>query len=120
MANGNNNFNLVNNWGLYCFEQKVNDAQTVVTLRCTMKRKRKDKDGKDVIGQDGKPEYTEPMWIDVMCMLDRCEIAQDDYSKNSINVDGQFAIDEWFSEKENKYRLSYKIWASKVTKVQRG
>lgn len=112
MANSENNYNICENWGLRCFEQRVNDKGTSVTLRCSMSRKTKNTD------QEGKPIYTQPVWIDVICMFADCDIPEDDYSKQFITVDGQFQVDE-YTNKENVKVPSLKIWATKVRKYER-
>lgn len=97
-------WNVCTNWGMRCFEQKVSEKS--VTLKCTMNKKK----------EDG--EYTKPVYIDVICILGKCDIAQDDYAKSYINVDGNFAPDE-FVNKSGEAVATMKIFATKVTKAQR-
>lgn len=105
MANNKNDFNLCNNWGLHCFEQKVLD--NAVVLKCNMSRKIKDSN-----------EYTAPVYIDVYCGFNDCEIEKDDYAKANINVDGQFSVGEYTDKNGNK-KPTMTIFATKVTKVTR-
>ena len=97
-------WNVCKNWGLRCFEQKVTDKS--VTLKCAINRKR----------EDGT--YTKPVYIDVICVLGKCDIAEDDYAKSYINVDGYFSVDS-FTTKNGEEVPTMKIFATKVTKAQK-
>lgn len=100
MAAEEKNWNICKNWGLRCFEQKVTDK--CVTLKCSMNKRK----------EDGS--YTKPVFIDVLCLVSKCEIAEDQYDKCFINVDGTFAVDEYVSGGTTTPTL--KIFATKVTK----
>jgi single-stranded DNA-binding protein len=103
MVNANqNNYNVCTNWGLRCFEQKMIDKGVI--LKCSMSRKNKDTN-----------EYSAPVYIDVVCFFDRCEIAQDDYAKSGINVDGQFGVGD-YTNKAGEKVATMSIYATKVTK----
>lgn len=104
MANAKYDFNLVKNWGLRCYEMKM--TEKMVVLKCSMSRKNKE-----------TGEYTAPIYIDVNCMFDSCEIEQDDYAKSNINVDGQFAVNEYTNKNGDKVPQMM-IWATKVTKSE--
>lgn len=107
MANTNNkDFNVCKNWGLRCFEMK--ESQKSVTLKCSMNRKDKE-----------TGEYTKPLYIDVICPFDSCDIPQDEYAKSFVNVDGQFAVDE-YTNKNGEKVVTCKIFADKVRKSERG
>lgn len=104
MAN-TQDFNICSNWGLRCYDMK--EVEKGVVLKCSMSRKDK-KTG----------EYTVPLYIDVVCMFDRCEIQEDDYVKSFINVDGFFSVGEYETKSGNKVP-SIAIFATKVTKSVR-
>ena len=106
-GNGNNNggtqdFNVCTNWGLRCYEQKVTD--NAVILKCSMNRKKKD-----------TGEYSAPVFIDVVCSFNTCEIAQDDYAKSFINVDGRFSVDDFVNRNGDKI-ATMTIFAKRVVK----
>ena len=108
MAKAQNNerkYDLVQNWGLYCYE--VKEIKGGVVLKCS-KNKKKSPDSN---------EYTAPLFVDVMCMFDNCEIAEDEYEKNRINVDGQLSIGE-YTNKDGVTNPTITIFATKVTKFQ--
>ena len=101
----NNDFNLCTNWGVRCFEQKVTEKGVI--LKCNMNRKNKE-----------TGEYTAPLYIDVFCSFNGCDIEEGDYAKTNINVDGQFAVGEYTDKGGNK-KPTITIFATKVTKVAR-
>lgn len=105
MENANQGFNLCVNWGLRCYEQKITEKSVI--LKCSMNRKDK---------QSG--EYTVPVYIDVVCTFDKCDIEQDDYAKSFVDVDGQFSTGE-YTNKSGEKVSSLTIFASKVTKKVR-
>lgn len=105
MANTTQDFNVCTNWGMRCFEQKVSEKG--VTLKCSMNRKNKE-----------TGEYTVPLYLDVFCSFDKCDIEQDDYAKSFINVDGNFGVGEYTNKAGNKVP-SITIFATKVTKSVR-
>lgn len=98
-----NDYNICSNWGLRCFEQK--ETEKAVILRCNMSRKNKD-----------TGEYSAPLYIDVYCGFNDCDIKQDDYAKSNINVDGQFSVSDYTNKNGDKVP-SITIFATKVTKV---
>ena len=98
-------WNVCENWGLRCYEQKVADKS--VTLKCTMNKKKENGD------------YTKPLYIDVICVLGKCDIEQDDYTKSYINVDGNFSADEFVSKQTGEAVATMKLFATKVTKAQK-
>lgn len=104
MANSNQDFNVCTNWGLRCFDQK--ETEKSVVLKCSMNRKDKQTN-----------EYTAPVYIDVVCQFDKCEIAPDDYAKSFINVDGQFSTGEYTNKNGDKVP-TMTIFATKVTKSE--
>lgn len=106
MAN-NNSFNLCTNWGLWCFDQKVMDK--AVILKCSMSRKNKE-----------TGEYSLPVYIDVYCDFDNCEIKYEEsgYTKSNINVDGQFSVSDYVNKDGDKVP-TITIFATKVTKAAR-
>lgn len=100
----NNSYNLCNNWGLWCHDQKV--TEKAVILKCSMSRKNKD-----------TGEYSAPLFIDVYCSFgDECEIEQDDYVKSNINVDGQLSVGDYTNKNGDKVP-TMTIFATKVTKA---
>lgn len=105
MAN-NNSFNMCTNWGLRCYEQK--ETEKAVILKCSMSRKNKE-----------TGEYSAPVYIDVYCPFESCEIQKDDYAKSNINVDGQFAVGDYTNKKTGDKVPTLTIFATKVTKVTR-
>lgn len=100
----NTPYNVCENWGLRCFEQKVTDK--AVILKCSMNSKDK-KTG----------EYTASIYIDVVCSFETCEIAQDEYNGKFINVDGQFRAGGYVNKNGEKV-ATMSIFASKVTMSQ--
>lgn len=98
----NNDYNLCVNWGLRCFEMKQTDK--AVILKCSMSKKDK---------QTG--EYSAPLYMDVYCAFDTCDIKEDDYTKSSINVDGQISIST-YTTKGGEARPNITIFATRVTK----
>ena len=105
MAN-QNEYNICKNWGLRCFQQK--ETSNAVILKCSMNHKDK-KTG----------EYTAPVYIDVVCMFETCEIQQDDYVNSYINVDGHFSTGEYQQKETGKKIPTMSIFADKVTKSVR-
>lgn len=101
-ANTREDYNVCSNWGLRCYEQKMTDK--AVILKCSMSKKKKE-----------TGEYSAPVYIDVVCTFDRCEIAQDDYAKSLINVDGQFSVGD-YEDKDGNTRATMTIFATKVVK----
>lgn len=111
MANWNNNnnnnnngqdFNVCVNWGLRCYDMKL--TEKAVILKCTMNRKKKD-----------TGEYSAPIYIDVVCSFQTCQIVQDDYAKSFVNVDGRFSVDDYTNRNGEKV-AQMTIFATKVVK----
>ena len=98
----NQDYNICSNWGLRCYEQKVTEKSVI--LKCSMSHKNKKTN-----------EYTSPIFIDVVCSFDKCEIEQDDYAKSGINVWGQFSTSD-YTDKNGEKRPTMTIFATKVTK----
>lgn len=99
------NYNVCKNWGLRCYEQKL--TKNSVILKCSMNRKNKE-----------TGEYTAPVYIDVICPFETCQIAEDDYAKTFINVDGNFSTGEYTNRNGDKV-ATLTIFADKVTKAER-
>jgi len=95
-----NDFNRCVNWQLRCYEQKM--TERCITLRCSMNSRKKDK------------AYTTPVYVDVVCIANKCDIPQADYAKKSIRVDGRFYPDE-YTTRNGETRSAIKIFADKVT-----
>lgn len=96
------NFNVCENWGLRCYEQKVLDDKGLVILKCSMNRKDKE-----------TGEYTTPIYIDVICNLSSCDIKSDDYAKKFVNVWGQFSVSDYTNKNGTKVP-TMSIFATKV------
>ena len=111
MANANTteraNYNVCENWGLYCFEQRFLEGKGVV-LKCSMNSKDK-KTGK----------YSVPIYIDVVCLFDSCDIAQDEYAKQNVNVWGTFKASSFVNQNTKEEQPQMTIYASKVVKFTR-
>lgn len=90
-------------WGLRCYEQKL--TEKTVVLKCNMNHKDKE-----------TGEYTAPVYIDVICVLENCEIEEDDYAKSYITVDGRFSTGE-YTNKNGEKVPTLKIFATKVEKA---
>lgn len=101
----NTNYNICTNWGLHCFQQK--ELSKAVVLKCSMSRKNKE-----------TGEYSAPVYIDVYCSFEGCDIKQDDYIGGNINVDGQFSVGD-YTNKQGEKVPTITIFATKVTKVTR-
>ena len=104
-SNSNSNFNICENWGLRCFEQKATEKSVV--LKCSMNKKDKE-----------TGEYTAPIYIDVVCPFSTCDIKEDDYVKSFVNVWGQFSTGEYTNKNGDKV-ATLTIFAKKVTKSER-
>lgn len=103
MANQNfQDFNVCKNWGLRCYEMKITEKSVI--LKCSTNRKDKT-----------TGEYTAPIYIDVICPFETCDIAEDDYAKNFINVDGKFSAGG-YTNREGVKIATMTIFADKVTK----
>ena len=99
-----NNFNICENWGLRCYEQKMTEKSVI--LKCSMNRK----------GDDG--EYTAPIYIDVVCSIvgdNQCDIARDDYAKSFVDVWGRFSVGDYTNKNGDKIP-TMTIFATKVAK----
>ena len=100
----NDVFNVCKNFGLYCYG--IREFSKGITLKCSMSKKDK-----------GTGKYTEPVFIDVVCLFDRTDIPEDYYEKAFINVNGQFSAGE-FTDKNNKKVASLTIFADMVRNVR--
>lgn len=101
---GRTPYNVITNWGLRCYSQKVTEKSVI--LKCSMAKKK----------QDG--EYTKPFYIDVICSFDNCEIAEGDYEKSNISVDGSFGVGE-YENKNGEQVSTFTIFATKVTQFNK-
>lgn len=104
MANNAQSFNVCTNWTLRCFEMK--QTQKSVILKSSMSRKNKE-----------TGEYSAPVYIDVICPFESCDIKEDNYAKSTINVDGSFSVSD-YTNKEGKKVPQMVIFATKVTKYE--
>lgn len=106
----NQEYDLIVNMGLRCFEQKATD--NAIRLRCSKSRKKGD-------------NYTAPVYFDVVITKDAfekgnvaCFDPDADYVKTTINVDGKFVVDE-YTNKEGTAVPTMTIFPTRVEKLQR-
>jgi hypothetical protein len=105
--NGNADFNICTNWGLYCHEFrdiKKKDGEVIgVSLRCTMNGRKR---------EDGS--FPKSMSVSVNCYSDSCtETPQEDPTGKKISVDGRFQIGEYVN-KDGVAIAQYTINATSV------
>lgn len=102
------NWNKVENWRLRCFELKELSSGAVV-LKCSMNGRKKNE-----VDENGKPMYEKSMPLDVYCNPETCQIEQQDYTNQTIFVDGHFSHSE-YTPKNGESRLTFTVYADKVT-----
>lgn len=102
MSANERKYNIVKNWGLFCFDYKASEKG--VQLNCALNGKKK---------EDGS--YGKGVPVSVFAPFDSCDIPEDDYTKCYIDVDGGVTVHEW-TDKEGNLRSNLQIWADKVSK----
>ena len=103
-------FNIAQNWTLKCFTQtmmettKGSGEYKGVRLSCALNG-RKDKNG----------NYPKGIPVTVVCMFDKCAIAEGDYENQLINVTGGVEVTGYTNQKTGEIGSTLTIYADEVT-----
>lgn len=104
MDNANVDYNVCTNWSLWCYDTKQTSKGLV--LKCSMSSKRKNSPSE-------KPEYTAPVFIDVFCGFEDCQIEPKEYASSRVHVDGKFTASD-FTTTDGRVLTTMTIYATKV------
>ncbi len=97
--------NKAKDWVLYVYEQSKIEDKNMVKLRCN-------KSGRKIGEKDGKAEYDDPMFIDVLVNADT-KWPEADLSRKRIVVSGGFSH-SFFTTKEGEKRMTFTIFADEI------
>lgn len=103
----NHPLNKVTDLLLYCFEQRQKQGSNYVILSCKIHA-----------GKLPDGNYAPHIPVTVMCCISGqqdklTDIAEGDYSKKWIHVDGQISTDT-YQKKDGSYTTTLQVWATKV------